>query len=93
MLFQYSWKMLKFFILSQLIVSGRHVNKKKSNINDYLLNLSTSGTPLDEIGLMMVDHMYKLNICVMMKDHFWCSLNTYSGGCTDSFGFQGQVTI
>ena len=40
-----------------------------------ILNLSTSGVPLDEMGIMIVDRMYKLNICVLMKEHFWCPLN------------------
>ena len=56
-------------------ISEKVLSKKKLNINDYLLNLSTIGVQLDETGIMIVDRMCKLNICVLMKEHFWCPLN------------------
>ena len=52
--------------------------KKKLRVTDYLLNISTSGVPLDEIGILIVSRMYDLKVCVLMKDHYWCPLNNSS---------------
>ena len=47
-------------------------------VTDYLLNTSTSGVPLDEIGILIVSRMYDLKVCVLMKDHYWCPQNNTS---------------
>ena len=56
-------------------ISEKVLSKKKLNIYDYLLNLSTSGVPLDEIGIMIVDRMYKLDISgALLMDLQWTKL-------------------
>ena len=56
----------------------KQISKKKLQVMDYLLNLSTSGVKLDEIGLLIVSHMYNPKLCVLMKDHYWCLLDNSS---------------
>ena len=59
-------------------ISKTILEKKKLPVTDYLLNLSTSGVPLDEIGILIVSRMYNLKVCVLVKDHYWCPLNNSS---------------
>ena len=59
-------------------ISKTILEKKKIPVMDYLLNLSTSGVKLDKIGLLIVSCMYDLKLCILMKDHYWCTLNNSS---------------
>ena len=59
-------------------ISKTILEKKKLLVTDYLLNISTSGMPLDEIGILIVSRMYDLKVCVLMKDHYWYPLNNSS---------------
>ena len=57
---------------------SKTILEKKLPVTDYLLNISTSGMPLDEIGILIVSRMYDLKVCVLMRDHYWCPLNNSS---------------
>ena len=59
-------------------ISKSILERKKVPVMDYLLNLSTSGVKLDEIGILIVSHMYDLKLCILMKDHYWCLLDNSS---------------
>ena len=62
-----TWALSHIDWLKQISEKVLAKKKKKSNINDYLLNLSTSDVSLDEFDFMNVDHMYKLSLCVLIK--------------------------
>ena len=59
-------------------ISKSILESKKILVTDYLLNLTTSGVKLDEIGTLIVSHMYDLKLCILMKDHYWCPLDNSS---------------
>ena len=73
-------------------ISKSILERKKIPVMDYLLNLSTSGVKLDEIGILIVSCMYDLKLCILMKDHYWCPLDNSSIKESDiKLAFRGNL--
>ena len=37
--------------------------------------ITSPGVPVDEIGLLILARMYHLKLCILLKHHYWCTLN------------------
>ena len=59
-------------------ISKNTLSKKKISLEDCILTICTPGVPFYEIGLILLCRMYHLKLCVLLENHYWCTLNGYS---------------
>ena len=71
-------------------VGAEILAKKKLKIEDYCNDLSEMVTPIDQLGLLIIAHMYHQHFGVFLKDGVWSTRRDNSlENCTIYFAYNG----
>ena len=52
-------------------VGGDLICRKGLTVENYMYNVVQPGVPLDEIGILLYAHMYKMHIAVILEGKYW----------------------
>ena len=74
-------------------ISKDILDKQKLSVNDYVQTISSKGIPIDEIGLLILTRMYHLKLCMILKTHYWCALNSSDVASTKLLSFSMESCI
>ena len=53
-------------------VGGDLLRRKGLDVEEYMYNVVQPQMPLDEIGILLYERMYKIHICVILEGKHWC---------------------
>ena len=74
-------------------VGSKILGKKKIDLDDYCENMYTMATPVDQLGLLILAHMYHRHFCVFLRNGVWTTRRNNSMTFAKSSLFTKETRI